>query len=161
MPMRIGRAIRWFLICTLSLVGLSAVVMYVQASRIPADYLPVQLSARQKHQAVKEFWSKVQEFGNSTQMNEPFEWSVGQTELNRYLASMDEIAASTPSGEPGTVYREMEKAGLAEPAIALHDGVLTLMVRSKEHAKILSVDVSFALTDDKKLRVKLGEVDFD
>ena len=73
------------------------------------------------------------------------------------FAIADEIAASRPSGKAGEVYRAMEKAGFIDPAVSLGDGILTVMVRSKEYDKVLSADVSFSFTADRKLRVRLEE----
>lgn len=44
---------------------------------------------------------------------------------------------------------------MAEPTVSLHNGILTFMVRSKEHNKVLSADVSFSFTTDKTLCVRL------
>ena len=69
--------------------------------------------------------------------------------------SIGEIAANAPSVEPGTVYRAFDRAGLAEPAVSMKEGILRLMIRSKEHGKVLSLDVAFAFTPDKMLHVRL------
>jgi hypothetical protein len=115
------------------------------------------LTAQEKNLAVKEFWAKLQAFGNAAQASDRFIWSLGQDQLNRYLASMDEIASTTPSGKPGEVYRGMETLGLTDPVVALHDNLLTLMVHSRSHDKVFSVDLSFSFETDEKLRVRLTE----
>lgn len=155
--MRLGKTIKLGLVVAGSAAAIAAGVIYIQASRIPRGYRPAQLSAEQKQQAAKEFLNRkiLHEFGNAAQRNEPFDWVITQDQLNRYLSAMDEIAASAPSAEPGMVYRGMEEAGLAAPAVLLQDGKVTLMVRSSRHQKILSADVSFAFTRDRKLRVRL------
>jgi len=153
--MRIARAIRNVAIVLVAVTLAAALVLYVQAARVPAYYRPAQLSAEQKNSAVKEFWSKVQDFGNDAQNAEPYEWSVSGEQLNRYLASADEIASSTPVGEPGQVYRQLHAAGLAEPAVHLGEGTVTLMVRSREHQKILSAELALDMTDAGRLRVRL------
>jgi len=135
---------------------LIGVVLYVQASRIPARYRPAQLTAAEKQRAAKEFYSRiVNEFGNDAQRNEPYEWSVSEEQFNAWLASMDEIASKTHTGKPGQVYKAMAQAGLAGPAVALRDGVMTLMMRSTKHQKILSVDIAFTFTPEKKLRLQV------
>ncbi len=157
--MHASRVFKRFLLTVVAALILAGGVLYIQASRIPVEYRPAQLSAEQRQQAVDEFWNQkiLDEFGNATQRNEPFDWALSAEQLNRYLAAMDEIAAKTPMVKSGTIYRGLEKAGLAEPAAAMGDGVLTLMVRSKEYDKVLSVDLSFRFTDDGRLRVRLGE----
>ncbi len=126
-------------------------LVYVQSIRIPGNYRPSRLSTDQKTKTVKEFWSKVQDFGNAAQRNDPYEWSVKRVQLNRFLAAMDEIAASTPSGESGRVHRAMAEAGLTEPAIDLADGSMTLMVRSTEYNRIISADLAFSINGQGRL----------
>ncbi len=125
--------------------------LYVQSIRIPGNYRPARLSADQKKKTVKEFWSKVQDFGNAAQRNDPYEWSVKRVQLNRFLAAMDDIAASTPSGESGRVHRAMAEAGLAEPAIDLDDGSMTFMVRSTQHNRIISAELAFSINGEGRL----------
>lgn len=155
--MQIGELFKWSLGVIIVGLVLASGVLYVQLSRIPEDYHPAQLTADQKNQAVKEFWNMVQDFGNAIQENQPFDWSVSEDQLNRYIASIDEIASSTPSGRPGAIYRALDDAGLAQPAVALHEGILTFMVRSKEHEKLLAVDVSLSLAEGRNLRVRVVE----
>ena len=155
LDMRAGKVIKLSLAAVVAAFLLAAGLLYVQISRIPANYRPVRLTAAQKDQTAKDFWNSVLDFANAAQKNESFEWPVSQLELNRYLAAMDEIAAKPPSGKHGRVYRALEEARLAEPTVSLHNGILTLMVRSKEHNKVLSADVSFSFTGDKTLCVRL------
>ena len=154
--MRLGRTIWKTAVVLLAAGLLAALLLYIQASRIPGEYRPAQLSADQKNQAVKEFWSKVQDFGNDAQGHLPYEWSVSEEQLNRYLASADEIASSTPSGVPGRVYRELDDAHLAAPAVHLGQGTVTLMVRSQEYQKILSAEIGLAIADGK-LAARMGD----
>lgn len=157
--MHAGKVFKRFLATVVAALGLTAGALYIQASRIPTEYRPAQLSAEQRERAADEFWNHkiLDEFGNAAQKNEAFDWAMSGEQLNRYLAAMDEIAAKTPSVKPGVVYRGLEKVSLAEPAAALRDGILTLMVRSKRYDKVLSVDVSFSFTPDGRLCVRLGE----
>jgi len=154
---RIGKAVRRVLVAAAAAAVFVGAVLYVQASRIPAAYRPVQITAEQRRQAAQEFLNRkiLDEFGNEAQKNEPFVWAVSEEELNRYLAAMDEIAASAPSVSPGAVYRAMQAAGVADPAVALREDVLTVMVRSIEYGKIVSADVAFSFTPEGKLRVRL------
>lgn len=156
--MRTRKVFWWSLGGAIALLVIAAAVVYIQLSRIPANYKPARLTSAQKAQTVKDFWVKVQEFGNAAQKNEAFVWQVSQEELNRFLASMDEIAASTPYGKNGQVCDALEQSGLAEPAIALDDGTATLMVRSVEHNKIASANISFGFAGTGKLRLRLAGV---
>ena len=137
----------------------AAGILYLLATGIPKAYRPAQLSADERREvAYNEFSPHAMAFGNPPEWDQPYTWSVTEERLNRYLASADEIAAIPPQREPGEVYRMMERAGLAEPAVALRDGVLKLMVRTTKYNKILSADVSFAFTADKRLSIHLAAV---
>ncbi len=157
MHSRTKKILAWSIIIAVGLVALAAGLMYVQTSRIPASYGPARLTASQKKQEVKRFWNKfLGEFNDGVQGLAAFEWTVSQEQVNCWLASIDEIAASRPDGRAGEVYEAMDQAGLAEPAVAFGDGVITLMIRSTEHNKIFSADLSFSMTDDRKLQVSLS-----
>ena len=156
--MRAGKLAKWIGVGLAVGVVCAGLWCYVQGSRIPADYHPAELTAAERLLAAKGFYRKiVNEFGNGAQQNEPYEWSVDQQMLNGWLASMDEIAAQKIGIEPGAVHRSLERLGLSQPAVACHDGVLTLMVRSDRYSKILSVDLRFSFTADSNLRVQLSE----
>jgi len=153
--MPISRTLKKTLGLSVAVILLMAAGVYLLACLVPSDYAPAQLNAAQKNQAVKDFWEKIQDFGNDAQDIYPYQWSVTQEQLNQYLASVDEIVASTPSGVPGKVNQEMDQVGLASPAVSLKGGVLRLMIRSREYNKILSVGLRFDLDDEGQLRVRL------
>jgi len=141
-------------------VGVAAVSLYLLSSRVPRRYRPAPLNARQRTQNAKVFAGKMlgPQFGGKIQQPYPFSLSFTADELNGYLASMDEIAALPPGGKPGRVYRVMERGGLADPAIALSEGTITLMVRLVNYGKILSLDLSLRYTPERMLRVSLTKV---
>jgi len=152
--MRAGKVLKRSALIGAAVAILIGVVLYVQASRLPPRYRPAQLTAAQKKQAAKAFYSKiVNEFATDAQRNEPYDWRVSEEQLNAWLASMDEIASKTRTGKAGEVYKAMARADLAGPSVALRDGVMTLMVRSTKYEKIISVDIAFTFTPAKKLRV--------
>jgi hypothetical protein len=155
--MRIWKAARWVALFVVLAVAATAVAIYVLASRVPPDYRPARLTQPQKERAAKEFVNdKVfRGFSNPAQANEPFRWHVTEEQLNRYIASMDEIVSLLPGRDPGDVYARLEEAGLADPGLALGDGTLTLMVRDKRREKILSVRLAVEMTDGR-LRVRLA-----
>lgn len=136
------------LILLLVLVVLAAAgLAYIQASRVPENYRPAQLGAVERQEAVDKFWgTSVAEFNNGAQNVVAFQWQIASIDLNRYLASMDAIAAASPGGrsKPGDVDKMMAQAGLSEPAVSFGDGVMTLMVRSTAYSKVMSVDVVVA-----------------
>lgn len=157
---RAGVWIRRALLILLLAVGVAAVSLYLLASRVPRRYRPASLNARQRTQSAKLFAGKMlgPQFGGKIQQPHPFSLSFSAEELNRYLASMDEIAALPPGGEPGRVYRVMERSGVADPALVLGEGTLTLMFRLVNYGKILSLDLSLRYTPRRRLRVELLEV---
>ncbi|MBT3199631.1 MAG: hypothetical protein HN350_06915 [Phycisphaerales bacterium] len=139
---------------TLVVLMVAGGVMYIQASRVPDNYKPVRLSLEDTKQATHAFVQNfAQEFGNQVKQIEPFEWSLTQKAANIYLASIDEIAFSLPSGvKRGYVNEQMAEMGLADPAIAFDDGKVTLMVRSTDYNKVISAEVEVKLTGDDKLQ---------
>ena len=153
--MRMIAVLRWglpaLLLAILGMLG----VLYILAGRAPDSYRPMRLTAEQKRQAVADFGVRIQDFGNAAQQNDPYTWSVREDRLNEYLASLDEIAANLRGGRRGRVEAAMAKAGLAEPAVRLRDGLVTLAIRSTRHNRIFSVDLAFTFASDKSLRVRL------
>lgn len=139
------------------LVVLAGLVLYVLASRPPASYQPAQLTQKEKEQSARQFVSHISDFNNKAQRNEAFEWQITQEQLNDYLASADEIAANRLGGRRGEVRQAMESVGLADPAVAMSDGVLTLLVRSSAYDKVVSADLAFRFTPDGKLGIRLTQ----
>lgn len=135
---------------------LVAGVLYYLASSAPAEYRPANLTAEQRKQVARKFADHfLDKFNGVVQKTVPGQWHITQDQLNWYLASLDEIAASRPGGHRSDVNRQLDVAGLAAPAAKLHDGVLTLMIRAKEYNKVISADIAFVSADDGKLQVKL------
>jgi len=157
---RIARTAKWAAVTAVAIVAIVLVWVYLRASMVPLHYSPAHLSAAQRDLAAKEFLNRkvLDEFGNAAQLNKPFEWSITEEEMNRYLGSMDEIASCAPSVEPGTVNRAMAEAGLWDPAVAFRDGKLTLMVKSAKYEKVLSADLEFSFNDGRMLLVRLSTV---
>jgi len=143
----IVRVLVWTLVSLIILAGL----LYIQASRIPDNYHPAKLTQEEARKEVGNFARDIAEgFGNKVKMVKPFKWSITQSTVNRYLASIDEIAFNLPNGvRRGQIDEEMAKLGLADPAVALEDGKVTLMVRSTAYRKILSAEISVELVDNK------------
>jgi len=146
--------------CVLGVIVLAVLVLaalYLQASRVPPQYAPLPLAQEKREQAAKEFVNHIGEFSNNAQLNDSFDWQITQDQINRYLASMDEIAANRVGGRAGEVNQMMDSVGLTDPAVVLDHGVLTLLVRARDYGKVVSADLSFSFTPDKKLRILLGQ----
>lgn len=137
----------------------AAVVAYLLSNRVPAEYAPAQLEPAQRDAASKTFYRRIGDFNNEAQKNAPFTWRISEDEINAYLGSLDEIAAKHPSdsAQNGAARRAMQKAGLADPAVSLRDGAITLMARSTEYDKILSASLRLEITPGGKLRAQLAE----
>lgn len=156
--MRVRRTIRIALLIAAPLVLGGAVAGYLLLSRVPSSYQPLRLDPQAKDAATSGFYKSILKFNEEGQKNAPFTWSVSQEWINRSLASMDEIARKNPFGppvKPGTIRKMMDRAGLADPAVTLDDGKVTIMVRSARYNKVVSADVGFQFTPDGGLRVLL------
>jgi len=139
----------------LSVAGLliaGLVTAYILASWVPSDYKPARLTVAQKDEAMREFRRRLMEFNNKGQKNEPFDWALTQDQLNRYMGSMDEIAAQG-GAKAGSVHRAMESIGLVEPAVVLGSGRIRVVARSLQYKKIVSLDIGLAIGADGCLRV--------
>jgi len=145
------------LLLVVALLAMAVVVLYFQASRIPSDYRPAQLSGREREQAARQFVSQIGDFNNKAQLPQPFEWQITQEQVNRYLAAADEIAANRLGGRPGEVREALESVGLSDPAVSLNDSILTLLVRSSHYDKVVSADVRFTFLDDGRLQIRLAQ----
>ena len=155
--MKLRKVLNWGVLLTvLALLGTAGILYFVAAS-VPAYYQPAELSPDDRQQAATNFLLQIQKFGNLAQRNEPFDWTITQEEINDALASLDEIAGRTQEeGKTLEVGRMMAKIGIDSPAVAFGDGVMSLMVRSREYNKVVSADLTFALTPEKLLRVHLA-----
>lgn len=152
--MRVGRAIRRALVVLLVALGLAAVFVYGLASRIPSDYRPARLTADQQEEQVNTFFALLGRFSEHGGAGRPFTWSVTEKDANLCLGSIDAIA-SFPPGEPVHPMAELEREGFADPAVAMHEGVLRLMIRSTGSKKILGVDLGFVFDDRGDVRAKI------
>ena len=153
-PPTVSRIVVWTLVAIMVAAGL----LYIQAGRIPDNYRPLRLSEKETRIATENFARHIaQGFGNKVKMVKPFEWSITQQSANSYLASIDEIAFSLPNGvKRGHINNEMDKLGLADPALAFDDGKVTLMIRSTKFNKILSAEIAVTLVEGGKLKFSLN-----
>jgi hypothetical protein len=154
--MRVGRIIKRVLLAALLCLLAAAAFLYVQAGRSPEGYRPAQLTGEQADAVASDFINvKIfDEFGNRTQDNKPFDWTLTEQDANKALAAMDEIAYRLGAPE-GTVKNKMDRVGLSQPAVRFMDGRLVMMVRSTEYDKVLSVEMSFTSLPDGLMKVGL------
>lgn len=127
--------------------------LYWLASSQPVRYAPMELSGPQQDESIHEFFYRVQEFGNQAGAGKDFTWVITADQINAYLASMDAIAALT--NKPIHPSQEMRKRGLSAPAVAIHDGVLTIMVHLDKYDKVASADVAMEYNDQGELTTKV------
>ncbi|MCJ7544564.1 MAG: hypothetical protein MUP47_08405 [Phycisphaerae bacterium] len=122
----------------------------------PPQYDPAHLDYEARSVAAKQFYRQMMDFDDLAQSNVPFEFTFTAEQLNRYLASVDEIAALLPEGQAGRVQEMMLAAHLRGPAVALKGGRLMLMVQTGKHGLVVSAELLPALDRRGKLVVRLG-----
>lgn len=135
----------------------AAVVLYVLAALVPTDYRPADLSQEERERAARQFIRRaVNDFHTPVERAKPFDLVIEEGELNKYLASMDEVVAQLPGESGGTVRSQMRDSRLAGPAVAMHEGELSLMVRQSGYDKVLTLRVKPSLTDAGLLRLDVA-----
>ena len=151
------RALRAVVILAAGLV-LAAGVLYFQASRDPANYDPPTLTQEQRNLHATRFVEEMTPIINKGEQTPPTDQvtrTFTEEKLNAYLASLDEIAFYRVGSRRGEVREAMTKAGLDGLAITINDGGVTLMVRAAEYNKVLSADLSLAMTEAESIEVQL------
>jgi len=157
------KTVGWTALVFLFVLMFIIAVIFLIASSPPSGYRPYQLTQKERKEAAKHF---IDHHGfvflNKIMENQPFTHTLTESDLNMYLASLDEIAFLKPAkrgeqSDSGEVFRAMDKAGLADPAVKLSDGVVTLMVQTKKARKVISFDLAFEFDDDR-MRVSLKQV---
>lgn len=133
-------------------------VLVVLAMLPPPEYRPARLGYDERSVAAKRFYRQMMDFDDLAQSNIPFEFTFTAEQVNRYLASVDEIAALLPEGQAGRVQEMMDAAGLAGPAVAIRGGRITLMVQSGRFGNIVSADLRPRVKDSGQLVVPLRAV---
>jgi hypothetical protein len=136
-----------------------ATYVYIQSGSVPEGYQPLTLPPDQTQTAASAFINRkiIDEFGNKTQMNQPFDWTLTQEQANQALASMDEIAFQL-GGTRGAVGKQLARQGIAGPAVQFKNDRAVLMIHSKTYDKVLSLEISFASVSDGRLAVHLEDV---
>jgi len=125
----------------------ASLVVFVLLSVKPSGYRYRHLAPEEQEDQMYAFNRHVlTEFGNGCGEGKPFTWTITSEQANRYLASVDAIASFWHK-DPVHPSAQMDRAGLCDPAVAMNDGVLTLMTRARAADKILSVDLAFVYND--------------
>lgn len=151
---------RWILLTAL-VVGLPLFVLLPLVIALlvvlpPSLYHPAVLDYEQRSVAAKQFYRKMMDFDDLAQSAIPFEFTFTDEQVNRYLASLDEIVALLPEGQAGRVQEMMRTAGLRDPAVALERGRLIMMVRADKPGLVVSVELIPALDAQGRLVVRLA-----
>jgi hypothetical protein len=146
--MRVRKVILWCLVALTAAILLAAAALYMLVSWVPAEYRPEDIAHRWLGVRVP---ALLDEFAK----RKPFQWEETQEQINSYLASMDEIVAAIPNRTAGQVNRELDAAGVGDPAVAIKDGLLTVMFLAKEYKKVVSVDLRLK-QGDGAIRVRLA-----
>jgi len=152
--MKKRRIVKWSGIVLAAIVVVTIAVLYILDSRVPTAYRPAQLGLEERMLVRDRFWHHILQFNQKA--HRPFDWVITERQLNEYLASMEEIemkvSARARSG------RLMERAGIAEPVVAVGDGILTVMLLSTRHDKVFSADLSLTFTEEGRLRIRVEQV---
>lgn len=162
--MNVKKTIGWGGVILLFALMLATAVIFLIASAPPAGYQPYQLTQKERKEAAQHFINdQGAVFFNKVHENQPFTHVITESDLNMYLASLDEIAFLKPvragrEDEGGRVLSAMDKAGVSDPAVKMDDGILTFMVQTRQARKVVSFDLAFVFDDDDHLRVELKQV---
>ena len=138
-----------------TLVLLTALVLGL-LNRDPADYRPLQFDPAGQDIAMRAFFSQIQDFGNDAGAGKPFQWKLTDAQANSYLASMDAVAAITD--RPVRPLDVMRRHGFDDPAMAMHEGYLTLMVHAIAQDKVISIDLRPEYNDQGQLTMRVSGV---
>jgi hypothetical protein len=129
---------------------IAAAAFYWMISQVPEGYHPAQLSHAERLQVANTILpSDISDFHNLVQAGQLDTYVIREGRINSYLASLDEIATELRHARPGSVREQMERIGLAGPAVDLRDGSMVFMIRSTEHEKILSVEIALEVVQDR------------
>jgi hypothetical protein len=142
----------------------AAAVVFLLASSVPDEYKPFQLTQKERKDAAIDFVGRHgAKLVENIRVNQPFSHTLTEQDMNLYLASLDEIAYLKPARrgnrqKSGEVYEAMDKAGLADPVVAMDDGILTVMVRTQRSNKVASMDLAFEFPDNDHIQIVLKQV---
>jgi len=160
--MRAGRMVRRLLVYLLVAVVIAALVVFAMISYVPSSYRWRHRSPEEQKIARNAFVKHIGEgFGNRigrARVGEVFTWTLTAEQANDYLASLDAIASlgSLDEDEPVYALAAMERAGLADPAVAMDDGLLTVMAKVRKYGKVFSIDLALEFDDAGDLGIRIA-----
>ncbi len=164
--MNVRRNIRRAIIVLLITAVFTVALLYGLADRIPSAYREAQQrvirlaelneqAERENREGPRRHFLKVYgDFSKYGGAGKPFEFQITADEINLCLVSMDQIA-SLNSPKPVYATAKLTKAGFRGPLVSMDDGVLTLMVKSTRHDKIISVDLKFVFDGQGDMRMEI------
>ena len=162
--MKWKKKIGWVVLVVAFGLMLVTAIVFLVASSVPPAYLPYRLNHKEQKDAAKHFVDKHGfVFLNKVMENQPFTHSITESDLNMYLAALDEIAFLR-LGKQGAkqkseqVLYAMDKAGMVDPVVKIDNNILTMMVRWKGINKVISLDLLFEFDDDDRMGVVLDQV---
>ncbi len=150
------RLIKHAAIVAVAAIIVAAVAAYRLAGSTPARYCPAALDYEQRQLAARQFYRHMMNIDDAAQMNQTFSVHLTERDLNRYLASADEIAALLPEGEPGKVQEMMHSAEFSGPAVAIEDGSIVFMARAGPGSRVVSIELEAWLDKRGLLHMDIG-----
>ncbi|MCD4823574.1 MAG: hypothetical protein K8S55_03135 [Phycisphaerae bacterium] len=162
--MKLKKTIRGAILIVIFGLMLALAITFLLASMVPQDYEPRQLTQQERQNVARKFANKaINDLLNKFEDVKPFTHTITEDELNHYLASLDEIAflrlgKKNAASKSTELFEAMDKAGFLDPMVKMDDGVLTIMVQTRSSKKVISLDLSFMITDDGRLTVNLEQV---
>lgn len=161
--MKVRRNIRRAIIILLITAVLTVALLFGLADRVPTDYIEAQqritrlteLNEQAEREGPRRHFMKLYgDFSKYGGAGKPFTFQITADEINLCLVSMDQIA-SINSPKPVYATAKLAKAGFRGPLVSINDGVLTLMVKSTQYDKIISVDLKFVFDDEGDMKMEL------
>jgi hypothetical protein len=155
--MQVKLIAKWTFLVVTVLIVIAGAVLFGIASRTPSNYRPAHLTLEEQNEQATLLGNHIAEFGNQAGAGGEFWWAITAEQANKYLASLDSIAslaydkATTPSAE-------MAKLGMSDPAVAMKDGVVTVMVNYAKYKKILSADLVASFDKEGKLNFSVRQM---
>jgi hypothetical protein len=155
--MRVKHIAQWTFLVVTVLVVLAGAILFGLASRTPSNYHPAHLTPAQQDEQATLLANHIAEFGNRAGAGDEFWWTITADQANKYLASIDSIV-SMAYEKSSTPMAELAKLGFSEPAVAMNDGVVTVMVNYAKYGKILSADLVAGFDKEGKLNFSVRQM---
>jgi hypothetical protein len=158
------KTLGWVELIALFAVMFLTAVAFLLASSRPDEWQPYQLRNADQRLVANRFATRtINELVNGLRDVRPFAFTIHEEEMNEYLASLDEIAFLAYSREEvgrksSELVAAMDKIGIADPVVDMRPGALSILVRTKNGNKIISMDLRFSFADGERMFVTLEGV---